>query len=108
MMKSNKPRGAVKLDKSDGSPVISRTANPMRAEPNQARGPRSGNAGNTTKQGTFLAEKSDRSSYFQKMADLVMDKLAIRGEVHKPHTSPGLEPLMPNLRVKNGPTKGNK
>ena len=68
MPKSNKPRGAVKMDTSSGSPVRRDTANPQRAAVNQAQGPRSGNAGNATKQKSFLAEKSDRTSYFQGLA----------------------------------------
>jgi len=75
---------------------------------NQKRGPRTGNAGNTEKKNNFLAEKSNRTSYFQSLADMVMDKLAVRGEVHKAHTSPALEPISSNTRVKRGPTKGNK
>ena len=106
--KSNKPRGPVKLDKASGSPVISKTANPNRAATNQAQGPRSGNAGNVTKQKAFLNEKSDRSSYFQDLANMVMDKLTVRGEIHKPYTSPALEPISSNTRVKRGPTKGNQ
>lgn len=106
--KSNKPRGPVRLDKASGSPVISKTANPNRAATNQAQGPRSGNAGNTTKQKAFLNEKSDRSSYFQDLANMVMDKLTVRGEIHKPYTSPALEPVSANTRVKRGPTKGNQ
>ena len=106
--KSNKPRGAVKIDSASGSPVISKTANPQRAAVNQSRGPTTGNQGTPTKQKTFLAEKSDRSSYFQSLADMVMDKLAVRGEVHKPYTSPALEPISPNTRVKRGPTRGDQ
>ena len=108
MPQSNKPRGAVKMDTSSGSPVISKTANPQRAAVNQSRGPTTGNQGTPTKQKTVLAEKSDRSSYFQSLADMVMDKLAVRGEVHKPYTSPALEPISPNTRVKRGPTRGNQ
>ena len=106
--KSNKHRGPVKIDTASGSPVISKTANPQRAAVNQRRGPTTGNAGTPAKQKTFLAEKSDRSSYFQQIADMVMDKLTVRGEIHKPYTSPALEPISPNTRVKRGPTKGNQ
>ena len=78
MPQSNKPRGAVKMDTSSGSPVRRDTANPQRAAVNQAQGPRSGNQGNVTKQKSFLAEKSDRTSYFQGLADMVMDRLSQR------------------------------
>ena len=108
MPKSNKPRGAVKMDTASGSPVRRDTANMNRAPVNQAQGPRSGNAGNVSKQKAFLAEKSDRTSYFQGLADMVMDRLSMRGEVHKSYISPALEPLSPNTRVKRGPTKGNQ
>ena len=110
---SNKPRGAVKLDKGTGSPVISKTANPHRADPNQAQGPRSGNNGNVTKQKSFLAEKSDRSSYFQQIASMVTDAFGQRGEgmkSNRPSTDDpkALKGISPNTRVKRGPTKGNQ
>jgi hypothetical protein len=108
MIKSNKPRGPVKLDKASGSPVISKTANPQRAAVNQAQGPRTGNHGTPTKQKSFLAEKSDRTSYFQGLADMVMDKLTMRGTEHKSYINPALEPISPNTRVKRGPTRGNR
>lgn len=108
MPQSNKPRGAVKMDTSTGSPVRRDTANPRRAPVNQSRGPTTGNAGTPTKQKSFLAEKSDRSSYFQGLADMVMDKLAMRGTQHKSYINPALEPISANTRVKRGPTKGNK
>ena len=108
MIKSNKPRGPVKLDSASGSPVISKTANPNRKPVNQSQGPRTGNAGTASKQKSFIAEKSDRSSYFQDLANMVMDKLSVRGEAHKPHTSPALEPISSNTQVKRGPTRGNK
>ena len=106
--KSNKPRGAVKIDSASGSPVISKTANPKRAPVNQSRGPTTGNQGTPTKQKSFLAEKSDRTSYFQGLADMVMDKLSMRGREHKSYINPALEPISANTRVKRGPTKGNK
>ena len=90
---SNKPRGPVKLDKESGSPVISKTANMYRADPNQAQGPRSGNVGNVTKQKSFLAEKSDRSSYFQQIATMVSDAFGRRGE--------GMKPNQPNPPARN-------
>jgi hypothetical protein len=106
--KSNKPRGAVKIDSASGSPVISKTANPKRAPVNQSRGPTTGNQGTPTKQKTFLAEKSDRSSYFQSLADMVMSKLTVRGAAHATNINPALEPISPNTRVKRGPTRGNQ
>ena len=106
--KSNKPRGAVKIDTGTGSPVTSKTANPKRAAVNQAQGPRTGNMGTPTKQKSFLAEKSDRSSYFQQIADMVMDKLTVRGAAAAPHINPGLEPISANTRVRRGPTRGNR
>ena len=106
--KSNKPRGAVKIDSASGSPVSSKTANPQRAAVNQSQGPRTGNQGTPTKQKSFLAEKSDRSSYFQQIADMVMDKLTVRGAAHATKINPALEPISPNTRMRRGPTRGNK
>lgn len=106
--KSNKPRGAVKIDSASGSPVISKTANPQRAAVNQSQGPRTGNQGTPVKQKTFLTEKSDRSSYFQQIADMVMDKLTVRGAAHATKINPALEPISPNTRVRRGPTRGNQ
>lgn len=97
-MKSNKPRGPVKLDKSN-SPGTSKTANPNRAEVNQARGPQTGNTGTPGKQRTFLEEKSDRSSRFQQLADMVMDGFGKRGQGMKPHIDPAVEPVSGNTNV---------
>ena len=108
MPQSNKPRGAVKMDTASGSPVISKTANPQRAAVNQGRGPTTGNAGTPMKQKSFLAEKSDRSSYFQQIADMVSDAFGRRGQGMKPNINPSLEPISPNTRVRRGPTRGNK
>lgn len=110
---SNKPRGPVKLDKASGSPVISKTANPNRADPNQAQGPRSGNAGTVSKQKSFLESKSDRSSYFQQIATMVTDAFGRRGEGMKSNRPSSddhkaLTGISPNTQVKRGPTKGNK
>ena len=106
--RSNKPRGPVKMDSGTGSPVIRDTANPMRANPNQRQGPRSGNTGTPAKQSAMLMEKSDRTSYFRQLADMVSNALTRRGEGHKAHTSPELEPISANTRVRRGPTRGNK
>lgn len=80
---------------------------------NQARGPRTGNAGNADKKKSFLAEKSDRSSYFQELADRVTTALESRGRGMKSNRPSSddhkaLEAISPNTRVKRGPTRGNK
>ena len=113
MPQSNKPRGAVKMDTSSGSPVRRDTANPQRAAVNQAQGPRSGNAGTVSKQKSFLAEKSDRSSYFRQLADMVTGALESRGQAMKPNQPATEDPralaqVSPNTRVKRGPTRGNR
>lgn len=107
-MKSNKPRGPVKMDSGTGSPVIRSTANPKRADPNQKQGPRTGNTGTPAKQRSFLEEKNDRTSYFRQLADMVTRKLSVRGEQHKAYTNPALEPISADTRVRRGPTRGNK
>ena len=106
--RSNKPRGPVKMAGGTGSPVIRSTANPKRAEANQAQGPRTGNTGTPAKQSAMLMEKSDRTSYFRQLADMVSNALTRRGAGHKPHTLPELEPISPNTQVRRGPTRGNK
>jgi hypothetical protein len=111
MIKSNKPRGAVLLDKSQGSTVISKTANPNRAPANQSRGPTTGNAGTPSKQKSFLTEKSDRSSYMASLADTVSSAFGKRGEGMKPNQPQTRDPealksISPNTRTKRGPTKG--
>ena len=114
MPQSNKPRGAVKMDTSSGSPVRGNTANPKRAPVNQSRGPTTGNQGTPTKQKTFLAEKSDRSSYFQELANMVSDAFGRRGEGMKPNQpnppadKTATRSISPNTRTKRGPTKGNQ
>ena len=112
MATSNKPRGAVLLDKSSGSPVISKTANPNRKPVNQARGPQSGNAGTPTKQKSFLAEKSDRGSYMAGLADMVSNAFGQRGQGMKPNQpnpdadKTALRSISPDTRTKRGPTRG--
>jgi hypothetical protein len=98
MIKSNKERGPVKLDKSN-SPGTSKTANPHRADPNQARGPQSGNAGTPSKQKSFLEEKSDRNSRYQQLADMVSSAFGRRGQGMKPHLDPTVEPISGNTNV---------
>ena len=113
MPKSNKPRGAVKIDTASGSPVRRDTANPQRAAVNQAQGPRTGNTGTPAKQRAFLAEKSDRTSYFQELANMVTDAFGRRGQGMKSDRPSqddvkALKSISPDTRVKRGPTKGNK
>ena len=98
MVTTNKPKGPVKLDKSN-SPGTTKTANPQRASINQARGPQSGNAGTPSKQRSFLEEKSDRSSRFQQLADMVSSAFGKRGAGMKPHIEPAVEPLSGNTNV---------
>ena len=96
--KSNKPRGKV-LISNESSPGTTKTANPQRKAVNQARGPQSGNAGTPSKQKSFLEEKSDRSSRFQQLADMVSNALSRRGDGMKPHIEPAVEPLSGNTNV---------
>lgn len=111
--KSNKPRGTVRIDRTR-SPGTRTTANPMREDPNQKQGPRSGNAGNTAKQRDFMAEKSARSSYFSALADMVRGALERRGGAMRPNQPPEDDPkALTSLkgdwgRARRGPTKGNR
>ena len=98
MMKSNKPRGPVKIS-NESSPGTTKTANPQRKDPNQAQGPRGGNAGTPSKQKSFLEEKSDRNSRFSQLADMVMAGFGKRGQGMKPHLEDALEPISANTNV---------
>lgn len=97
-VKSNKPRGPVRISE-ESAPGTNKTANPHRKNPNVAQGPRSGNSGTVSKQRSFLEEKSDRSSRFQQLADMVSNAFGRRGEGMKPHIEPATEPTMPNVNV---------
>lgn len=96
--KSNKPRGPVLMSE-EANPGTTKTANPKRANPNQKQGPRSGNAGTPAKQRSFLEEKSDRSSYFQQLADMVSGAFGRRGVGMKPHRLDTVEPIKDTLNV---------
>jgi hypothetical protein len=96
--KSNKSRGPVKIS-NESSPGTTKTANPQRKDPNQAQGPRGGNSGTPSKQRSFLEEKSDRSSRFQQLADMVSSAFGKRGAGMKPHLEDALEPISGNTNV---------
>lgn len=66
---------------------------------NQKRGPTTGNAGNKSKQTSFLEEKSARSSRFGQLADMVMGALSRRGEPMKPSLNAAVEPVADNVNV---------
>ena len=109
--KSNKPRGAVRIAE-ESNPGTSKTANPHRENPNQARGPRTGNAGTPSKQKSFLAEKSDRGSYMAGLADMVSSAFGKRGQGMRPNQpnppadKTALQSVSPNTRTRRGPTRG--
>jgi hypothetical protein len=105
MPTTRKPKGAVLLDKS-GQPVTNKTANPQRAEINQAQGPRMGNTGTPAKQSAFIKEKASSSTEKSALANMVMDALAGRGAGMKGLIDPTVEPLSPNTGPKRNPTAG--
>ena len=112
--KSNKPRGPVRMNE-EASPGTTRTANPHRANPNQKRGPTTGNAGTASKQKSFLEEKSHRNSYFGALADMVQGALERRGWGMRPDydEDPQDKAALRSLkgdwgRARRGPTTGNK
>jgi len=96
--KSNKARGPVLMDE-ERNPGTTRTANPKRATPNQKRGPTTGNAGTPSKQRSFLEEKSDRSSRFQQLADMVSNAFGRRGTDMKPKRIDAVEPIKDTVNV---------
>ena len=97
-VKSNKPRGKVLID-NESAPGTTKTANPQRKPVNQARGPQAGNAGTPSKQRSFLEEKSDRSSRFQQLADMVSNAFGKRGAGMKPHLEDAVEPISGTTNV---------
>lgn len=111
MVKSNKPRGAVRINE-ESSPGTNKTANPNRKPVNQARGPQTGNAGTPAKQKSFLAEKSDRNSYMASLADMVSNAFGQRGQGMRPNMpnppadKTALTQISPNTRTRRGPTRG--
>ena len=111
--KSNKERGPVRMNE-EASPGTTKTANPHRANPNQKRGPTTGNAGTVSKQRSFLEEKSHRNSYFGALADMVQGALQRRGNGMKPNQPVTDDPqALKSLkgdwgRARRGPTTGNK
>lgn len=98
MVTTNKPKGPVKIS-NESAPGTTKTANPQRKPVNQSRGPQSGNAGTPAKQRSFLEEKSDRSSRFQQLADMVTGAFGRRGAGMKPHLDPAVEPVSGNTNV---------
>jgi len=98
MVTTNKPKGPVRIS-NESAPGTTKTANPERKPVNQARGPQTGNAGTPGKQRSFLEEKSDRSSRFQQLADMVSSAFGRRGEPMKPSLNAAVEPVSGNTNV---------
>ena len=105
MVTTNKPKGAVLLDKS-GQPTTNRTSNPKRAEINQAQGPRMGNAGNKTKQATFIREKASSNNEKSALANMISDALAGRGAGMQGKIDRTVEGLHSDTGPKRNPTAG--
>jgi hypothetical protein len=78
------------------------TRNPQSKPINQKRGPTTGNGNDGTKRQTFIAEKKDSGNERTRLADFVMDALAMRGRGMAPSIDPALENVSPN----SGPTTG--
>lgn len=98
MVTTNKPKGPVRIN-NESAPGTTKTANPKRADVNQKRGPTTGNAGTTSKQKSFLEEKSARSSRFSELADMVMGAFGKRGQPMKPSLNAAVEPVSGNTNV---------
>lgn len=75
---------------------MKRTKSP---NPNQRSGPRVGNAGTQAKRDSFLAEKSDRSSHYSALADMVTSALEARGRGMRTERLAEAEPLAPVVNV---------
>lgn len=82
-------------------------SNPQAKPINQKRGPTTGNAGNTTKRNTFMAEKSKTGSEKSALAATVTRALEMRGRGQAGTVNPALEGLHEKTNTGRGPTKGN-
>lgn len=71
---------------------------------NQKRGPTVGNAGNVSKRGTFMKEKSATGSERAVIADMITGALEMRGRGQAGVTNPALEGLHSNTGPKKNPT----
>lgn len=105
MVTTNKPKGAVLLDKS-GQPTTNKTANPQRAAINQAQGPRMGNTGNKAKQATFIKEKASSGTEKSALANMITDALAGRGAGMQGKIDKTVEGLHSDTGPKRNPTAG--
>lgn len=105
MATTNKPKGAVLIDKS-GQPTTNKTANPQRKGPNVSQGPRMGNEGNRTKQAIFIKEKASSGNEKSALANMITDALSGRGAGMQGRIDPTVEGLHSDTGPKRNPTAG--
>jgi len=86
------------------------TKNPQSKPINQKRGPTTGNGNDGEKRKTFIKEKADSGNERTRLADFVMDALAMRGRGMAPSIDPALENMSPNsgrtTGISRNPTAG--
>jgi hypothetical protein len=86
------------------------TKNPQSKPINLKRGPTTGNGNDGEKRKTFIKEKADSGNERTRLADFVMDALAMRGRGMAPSIDPALENMSPNsgrtTGISRNPTAG--
>jgi hypothetical protein len=84
------------------------TTNPQGKAVNQKRGPTTGNAGTASKRDEFMAAKSKSGSERSRLANMITDAVASRGQKMSGYRDSSVENISPNTNVGRGPRKGNK
>lgn len=83
------------------------TKNPQAKPINQKRGPTTGNQNPGSKRKDFMSEKSETNSERSKLADFVMDALAMRGRGMQPDVNPALENISDSSAKNTGIKKNS-
>ena len=84
------------------------TTNPESRSVNQKRGPTVGNSNPGGKRGEFMAAKAKSGSERSKLATMITDAVAARGQGMQGFKLPAVEGLHTRTNVGRGPTRGNK
>ena len=84
------------------------TTNMQAKSINQKRGPTTGNSNPGSKRDEFMAAKSKSGSERSRLADMITDAVASRGQKMSGYRDSSVENISPNTNVGRGPRKGNK
>jgi hypothetical protein len=84
------------------------TTNPQSKSVNQKRGPTTGNANPGSKRDDFMKAKSTSGSERSRLANMITDAVAARGQGMQGFRDKTVEGLHSNTNVGRGPRKGNR